>query len=68
MALEEEKSRPSVEHDLALAAETSAVVGATVDKTTIQEAADHTMFMHEMTIRQAVKYYRWAIFWCIAVR
>lgn len=39
-----------------------------IDKATIQEAADRTTFEHNMSVRDAIKYYKWAIFWCLAVR
>ena len=39
----------------------------TADGTT-KQAALHSEVEHAMSIRQAVKHYRWAIFWCMLVR
>lgn len=63
----EDKERPAaIEHDVADSKpEAQSALG--IDKATIQEAADRTAFEHEMSIRDAVKYYKWAIFWCLAV-
>lgn len=43
-------------------------VPAVENKTIIQGAAENVAFEHSMTVRQAIKYYKWAIFWCLAVR
>lgn len=43
-------------------------VPAINNKNIINDAAERTHFEHNLTIRQAIKYHRWAIFWCLAVR
>ena len=59
-----EKDIPAVEHETMSTAETPAIN----NKAIIEEAAERTAFEHSLTVRQAVKYYKWAIFWCLAVR
>lgn len=58
-----EKDMPSVEQQ-----DTPGTAPVIADKATVQEAAEHTAFDHSLTVRQAIKYYKWAIFWCLAVR
>ena len=60
-----DNEKAQVEHD---AMSTTAQTPAINNKAIIEEAAERTAFEHSMTVRQAVKYYRWAIFWCLAVR
>lgn len=43
-------------------------VPAIYNKTITQEAEERNAFEHSLTVRQAIKYYKWAIFWCLAVR
>lgn len=59
-----ENEKAHVEHDAMSTAETPAIN----NKAIIEEAAERTAFEHSLTVRQAVKYYKWAIFWCLAVR
>lgn len=42
-------------------------VPAINNKNIIHDAAERTHFEHNLTVRQAIKYHRWAIFWCLAV-
>jgi hypothetical protein len=60
---EAEKDMPSVEQQ-----DNTEPAPVIADKVTVQEAAEHTAFDHSLTVRQAIKYYKWAIFWCLAVR
>lgn len=43
-------------------------VPAIHNKSVINNAAENVKFEHTITIRQAIRYYKWAIFWCLAVR
>lgn len=43
-------------------------VPAINNKAIINEAAENVNFEHNLTVRQALKYYKWAIFWSLAVR
>lgn len=43
-------------------------VPAINNKSIINGASEQVGFEHSLTIRQAIKYYKWAIFWCLAVR
>lgn len=63
MATTEKEEQPRIEQQL----ETSDVP-AVDNKAIIQGAAENVAFEHSMTVRQAIKYYKWAIFWCLAVR
>ncbi|KAI6360735.1 hypothetical protein MCOR25_006685 [Pyricularia grisea] len=36
-------------------------------KALVDKAAHDAVHQHDTTIRQSIKYYRWAIFWCLAV-
>lgn len=38
------------------------------ERTTTKQAAIHSEVEHALSIRQAVKHYRWAIIWCMLVR
>lgn len=38
------------------------------EKSITQAAADRAEFDHALTIKDAIKYYRWAIFWCLTIR
>lgn len=42
--------------------------GSLEGKALVDSAAHDAAHQHDLTIRQAIKYYRWAIFWCLAVR
>ncbi|KFA50081.1 hypothetical protein S40293_08598 [Stachybotrys chartarum IBT 40293] len=52
----------SAPHDLA-----AATVPAIRSKAIIHDAAERTEFEHQLSVWQAAKYYKWAIFWCLAV-
>ncbi|ELQ44844.1 maltose permease MAL31 [Pyricularia oryzae Y34] len=41
--------------------------GSLEGKALVDSAAHDAAHQHDLTIRQAIKYYRWAIFWCLAV-
>lgn len=37
------------------------------NKSIVQGAADRAEFDHNLLVKDAVRYYRWAIFWCLAL-
>jgi hypothetical protein len=65
MTSEDKSQRPAVDEQDVVDSQPQPLA---IDKATIQEAADRTTFEHNMSVRDAIKYYKWAIFWCLAVR
>lgn len=68
MTTSEDKATPAAAVEQDIADSKPEPLALAIDKATIEEAADRTAFEHSMSVRDAVKYYKWAIFWCLAVR